>query len=112
MAKVASKSAITPPFKGETVIMDGGVFPSIFLASVPIDIIFFVFLCIATTEGSLITIPLPLTKTRVFAVPKSIPISYEKRLKSLSNINIQITNSKHQILNKLQFYKFQYPKTV
>ena len=29
----------------------------------------------ATTEGSLITMPLPLTKTRVFAVPRSIPIS-------------------------------------
>ena len=30
---------------------------------------------IATTEGSLITMPLPLTNTRVFAVPRSIPIS-------------------------------------
>ena len=48
---------------------------SIFFASVPIANTRFVFLCRATTEGSRITIPLSLTKTSVFAVPKSIPIS-------------------------------------
>ena len=33
---------------------------------------------IATNEGSLMTIPFPRTLTRVFAVPRSIPISREK----------------------------------
>ena len=33
----------------------------------------------ATHEGSLITIPFPLTLTKVFAVPRSIPISRENK---------------------------------
>jgi hypothetical protein len=45
-------------------------------------------LCIATTEGSLITIHLFLTQTSVLAVPKSIPTSREKVEKILSNIRI------------------------
>ncbi len=38
---------------------------------------------IATTEGSLIIIPLPRTYTKVLAVPKSIPMSEEKTPKIL-----------------------------
>src|SRR5512147_636165 len=38
-----------------------------------------VFLEIATTEGSLQTIPLPLTYTRVFAVPRSMAMSFENQ---------------------------------
>ena len=33
----------------------------------------------ASTDGSLITIPLPLICTKVLAVPKSIPISFAKK---------------------------------
>jgi hypothetical protein len=33
-----------------------------------------------TTEGSFITIPLPGKKTKVFAVPRSIPSFGEKKL--------------------------------
>lgn len=74
MAAVASKSAIMPSRKGLIVIIDGGVFPIIFLAVVPIAITSFVFFLLAITDGSRMTIPFSLTKTRVFAVPKSIPI--------------------------------------
>ena len=41
-----------------------------------------VFEFIATTDGSLSTIPLPFTVTRILAVPKSIPISFEPNLKN------------------------------
>src|SRR3989344_5344458 len=40
----------------------------------------------ATTEGSLITIPWPLTYTKVFAVPRSMPRSLEKAPNILLNI--------------------------
>jgi len=75
-------------YRQDTVSIVDGVFPTILLASVPIAITFLVFLCIATTEGSLITIPLSLTQTKVFAVPKSIPTSWEKTEKNLSNIKL------------------------
>ena len=54
-----------------------GVLPSISLASSPIALILFVSRSKATTEGSFSTTPLPLTYTRILAVPKSIPISVE-----------------------------------
>ena len=73
---VTSKSAITPSFNGLIATMFPGVLPIICLASVPTANDFFVKLFIATTEGSLNTIPFPLTNTRVFAVPKSIPMSF------------------------------------
>ena len=38
-----------------------------------------VLLSIATQEGSLITIPFPLTWTIVLAVPRSMPMSKEKK---------------------------------
>ena len=55
-----------------------GVLPIISFAAEPIAIGSLVRLLIATQEGSWITIPFPLTCTRVFAVHKSIPISQEK----------------------------------
>src|SRR5438270_2262355 len=57
-----------------------GVRPSISLASLPTASTSPVFLLMATMEGSLTTMPLPLAKTRVLAVPRSIARSDEKRL--------------------------------
>ena len=52
-----------------------GVLPSIILASSPTASTFPVVVSIATTDGSLRTIPLFFTYTSTDAVPKSIPIS-------------------------------------
>ena len=79
---VAVKSAITPSFNGLTAFICSGVLPSISFASFPVAIIFPVFLSIATTEGSFKTIPFPLTVTKILAVPKSIPISFDPNVKS------------------------------
>ena len=64
MFSVISKSAMTPSFRGRMATIEPGVRPSIFLASVPIASTrrepresF----CTATTEGSLQTMPSPLT---------------------------------------------------
>jgi len=57
---VMSKSDITPSLKGLMATIFPGVRPSIFLASSPTSRILFVLMSIATTDGSLITIPLPL----------------------------------------------------
>ena len=70
-----SKSAITPSLSGLIATMFPGVLPIIIFASVPTASGFLVVLFIATTDGSLRTTPLPLTKTSVLAVPKSIPMS-------------------------------------
>ena len=73
----ASKSAITPSFKGLTVFIFSWVLPCIILASSPIAIILLVVLSIATIEGLLIT-TLSLWIIKVFAVPRSIAISSVK----------------------------------
>jgi len=52
-----------------------GVLPSILLASFPTANTSLVLLSTATTEGSLKTIPFPLTYAITVAVPRSIPIS-------------------------------------
>src|SRR2546428_455311 len=57
-----------------------GVRPSMSLASRPTASISPVSLLMATIEGSLTTIPLPLANTRVLAVPRSIAKSEEKTL--------------------------------
>src|SRR5271166_6606546 len=59
-----------------------GVRPSISLASLPTASTSPLFLLIATIEGSFTTMPLPLAKTSVFAVPRSIARSDENKLKS------------------------------
>ena len=77
-----SKSAITPSFIGLIASMFPGVLPTISFASCPTAKIFcfpYLFFITATTEGSFITIPLPFTKTIVFAVPRSILISFENK---------------------------------
>ena len=60
--------------------MFAGVRPSMRFASAPIASTFRDFVSTATTEGSLITTPFPETWTSVFAVPRSMPMSREKRL--------------------------------
>src|SRR3989454_7008589 len=77
---VTLKSAITPSFKGRMATMLPGVRPSMSLASRPTASISPVSLLMATIEGSLTTIPLPLANTRVLAVPRSIAKSEEKTL--------------------------------
>ena len=78
---VILKSAITPSFMGRMATMLPGVRPTISLASRPTASTSPVFLLMATIEGSLTTIPLPLAKTRVLAVPRSIAKSDENKLK-------------------------------
>ena len=59
-----------------------GVRPTIVLASTPIASTLLLFFSMATTEGSLITMPRPRTLTRVLAVPRSMPMSNENRPRS------------------------------
>ena len=77
MAAVTSKSAMTPSFKGRTATMEPGVRPSISLACLPTASTSSERTSTATTEGSRITMPLPRINTNVFAVPRSMPISFE-----------------------------------
>ena len=67
-------------------MMLAGVRPTIRFASAPIARTRFVFASIATTDGSLITIPRSRTWTRVLAVPRSIPMSREKRPRKRSSM--------------------------
>ena len=78
MASVISNSEITPSLRGRTAIMFAGVRPTISLASAPMAFGSRERLSMATQEGSLMTIPLPRTLTRVLEVPKSMPMSSEK----------------------------------
>jgi len=57
--------------------MFAGVRPTIAFAAAPIFSGSRVRLSIVTQEGSLMTMPLPLTLTNVLAVPRSIPKSCE-----------------------------------
>jgi hypothetical protein len=58
---VVSKSAMTPSFSGRMATMWPGVRPIIALASAPTARIALVLVLIATTDGSLSTIPRPRT---------------------------------------------------
>src|SRR5712664_1709045 len=73
---------MTPSFMGLMATTFPGVRPSMSLASLPTATTSPVFLLIATMEGSLTTIPLPLENTSVLAVPRSIAKSEENRLKT------------------------------
>ena len=76
---MVSKSAITPSFSGRTATMFDGVRPIIRLASMPTARISPVLVFVATTDGSLSTIPRPRTYTSVFAVPRSIAMSRPRK---------------------------------
>ncbi len=86
ICSVTSKSLMTPSRSGRIAMMLAGVRPTIRLASAPIASTFLVFASMATTLGSLITIPRSRTWTSVFAVPRSIPMSREKMPRSASNM--------------------------
>ena len=88
MAAVTSKSAITPSFRGRTATIEPGVRPSISLACLPTASTSSVRTSTATTEGSRMTMPLPRMNTRVFAVPRSMPISFE----NMENIERKLEN--------------------
>ena len=79
---VTSKSAMTPCFRGRMAWMLPGVRPSISLAVFPTAMpsrrTSLVPFLTATTLGSLRMIPRPRVHTRVFAVPRSIPMSVER----------------------------------
>ena len=69
ISSVTTKSAITPSLKGLTADIFPGVLPNIVFASSPTASTDFFPLSsiIATTDGSLRTIPCPLTYTKVFS---------------------------------------------
>src|SRR5690606_26915187 len=76
---VISNSEITPSRRGRMATISDGVRPTISRASAPIARGRRVRLLIATHDGSLITIPRSRILTSVLAVPRSIPMSSEKR---------------------------------
>ena len=86
ICSVTSKSLMTPSRSGRTAMMLAGVRPTIRLASAPTASTRFVLASMATTDGSLMTIPRSRTWTRVLAVPRSIPMSREKRPRIRSSI--------------------------
>src|SRR5271165_640734 len=82
MRSVTLKSAMTPSFIGRIATMLPGVRPTISLASLPTASTSPLFLLMATIDGSLTTMPLPLAYTSVLAVPRSMARSDEIRLKT------------------------------
>src|SRR5579862_7373988 len=79
---VTLKSAITPSFMGLMATTLPGVRPSMSLASRPTATTSPLVLLMATMEGSLTTMPLPLAKTSVLAVPRSMARSDDNKLKT------------------------------
>ena len=86
ICSVTSKSLMTPSRSGRTAMMLAGVRPTIRLASAPTARTRLVLASMATTDGSLMTIPRSRTWTSVLAVPRSIPMSREKRPRIRSSI--------------------------
>ena len=85
-------------------MINSGVLPIIFLASIPIARILLSCSETATTEGSFKTIPLPGKNTRVFAVPRSIPNFFESNpINPIYHICARIKNMK--ILTVIPFEK-------
>src|SRR5215208_6501951 len=94
---VTSKSAMTPSFIGLIATILPGVRPSMSLASLPTASTRPVTLLMATIDGSLTTIPLPLAYTQVLAVPKSMARSLE------NNESIERRLNGELLLNPTQF---------
>ena len=88
ISSVAMKSAITPSRMGRTISIGSGVRPCMALASeadrqhlaLPPRT------CTATTEGSSMMMPRPTTCTSVFAVPRSMAMSFETKPKACESI--------------------------
>ena len=86
ICSVTSKSLMTPSRSGRTAMMLAGVRPIMRLASAPISSTLLVCASMATTLGSLMTMPRPRTWTSVLAVPRSMPMSRENAPRNASNI--------------------------
>src|SRR5919112_4405593 len=82
ICSATSMSAMTPSRSGRIASIWSGVLPIISLASSPTAFTFFTPLMVsmATTDGSLSTIPRPRTYTSVLAVPRSIAMSCDIHL--------------------------------
>ena len=78
---------MTPSWSGCSAEKASGVWLIMFFASWPTARTRWVLFSIATTEGSLITMPSPVTATRVFAVPRSIAMSYDDPAELNQSIN-------------------------
>ena len=76
MASVTTKSAMTPSRMGRTTSMLSGERPSMSYASWPTATIVLSRGRMATTEGSCMTMPRPLTWTSTLTVPRSIPMCF------------------------------------
>jgi len=87
MSAVLSKSEITPSCSGLITEMLLGALPIICFACVPTARVPPLLLSIAITDGSSSTIPLSLIYINVLAVPKSIPMSFEKKLNITSYLH-------------------------
>jgi hypothetical protein len=77
---------MTPSRSGRMAMMLAGVRPTIRFASAPIARTRLERASIATTDGSLMTIPRSFTWTSVLAVPRSIPMSRENRPRRRSSM--------------------------
>ncbi len=86
ICSVTSKSLMTPSRSGRIAMIEAGVRPTMRFASAPIARTRFVFASIATTDGSEMTIPRSRTWTSVLAVPRSMPMSREKRPRRRSSM--------------------------
>ena len=86
ICSVTSKSLMTPSRSGRTAMMLAGVRPTMRLASAPMASTFFDRASMATTLGSLMTMPRSRTWTSVLAVPRSMPMSREKMPRKASNM--------------------------
>src|SRR3972149_4010603 len=95
---------MTPSFIGRMAGVLPGGGPSISFASLPTASTLAVASLMATMEGSDTTMPLPLAKTRVLAVPRSMASSLENRLKTerrymrfeLESVKCEINDSMFQ----------------
>ncbi len=84
---------MTPSFSGCSAEKASGVWLIMFLASCPTARTLWVLFSMATTEGSLITMPSPVMATKVFAVPRSMAMSGdmdEPKPANLSQNDIQL----------------------
>ena len=87
ISSAMSMSAITPSRSGRIASMLPGVLPIISLASSPTALTRLTPLSVstATTDGSLRTTPRPRRYTTVFAVPRSIAMSWDMKLNKRGN---------------------------
>ena len=104
MLVVMSKSAITPSFSGRTATIEPGVLPMTSLASCPTNLTESLRTSTATTDGSRMMMPFPFMKIRVFAVPRSIPMSFVKKHKCVPPLIFLVYSNFVKLLKKFCIY--------